>query len=155
MAFIQFLLFLLIVVPLVIFIWSLQRVLNAIEPESRRMHPALVWLLLIPLLNSVWIFIVVSVVSTSIKKECARLNIPIQSSYPTLALGLSMVILTMFGTVLVQLRSFPIIGPVVLLTGFVCWIIYWIKVTNYKKLIIKNENNFLLDIEKEIPSNSL
>jgi hypothetical protein len=41
------------------------------------------------------------------------------------------------------------IGGLCSLAALVCWIVYWVKVNNYRKLIIDNGDNFLLDIEKE------
>ncbi|MFT3946289.1 MAG: hypothetical protein QM763_04875 [Agriterribacter sp.] len=134
-------------IPAIFFLLTLQKTLNAISPESRCMQPAHVWLLLIPVFNIVWIFITVTRIADSIKNECAGLNIPTAESRPTYGIGLVMSILWLCGII-------PVIGMIASLAGLICWIIYWVKVNDYKNIIISNRDNFLLDIEREAVQSS-
>lgn len=104
------------------------------------MPPANVWLLFIPFFNIVWQFIVVDKIAQSIAAECARLNIAVTESKPTYGIGLAWNICNCISII-------PIIGG---LAALVTFIIYWVKVAGYKKLIEANQNNFTLDAERNI-----
>ena len=128
-------------IPFILYLVTLQNTLKAISPENRRMAPANVWLLFIPIFNYVWQFFTVSYIADSIAAECIRLNIPVSEKRPTFGIGTAKNILSLVGLVI------PVIGP---LATLVCWRIYWVKVNQYKNLIIANKDNFLLDAEKQI-----
>lgn len=146
---IMILLLLAILVPFIFYLVTLQRTLAAIAIESRMMHPGQVWLLLVPLFNIVWQFIVISRMADSIKHECLRLNIPVGEERPTFALGLTMTLLYLGSLVLNQSSILPLLGSAASLAALVCWIIYWVKINRYRNLIIVNHDNFLLDVERE------
>jgi hypothetical protein len=130
-----------LLIPFILYLVTLQNTLKAISPENRRMPPGNVWLLFIPIFNYVWQFFVVSYIADSIAAECVRLNIPVTEKRPTFGIGTAKNILSLVGLII------PIVGP---LATFVCWIIYWAKVNQYKNLIIANKDNFLLDAERQI-----
>lgn len=130
----------LFLIPAIFFLLTLQNTLKAISVENRRMPPGNVWLLFIPLFNIIWQFIVVDKIAQSIAAECARLNIPVTDSKPTYGIGLAWNICNF-------LTIIPIIGG---LASLVTFIIYWVKVSEYKKLIQANQNNFILDAERNI-----
>jgi len=139
-------LFLLVImlIPYVLFLLTLQNTLNAISYENRRMPPANVWLMFIPLFNIVWQFILVTSVADSIKAECERLHIPVTEGRPTAGIGLAW-----------NICSVCFFVPFAPLASLVLWIIYWVKVNEYKNLIIANKDNFLLDAERQIFNTSL
>lgn len=126
--------------PAIFFLLTLQKTLNAISPENRRMPPSNVWLMFIPLFNIVWQFIMVDKIAQSITAECARLNIPIKDPKPTYNIGLAWNICNL-------ITFIPFIGG---LAALVTFILYWVKVSEYKNLIIANKHNFSLDAEKNI-----
>lgn len=97
--------FLLFLIPAIFFLLTLQKTLNAISPENRKMEPSNVWLMLIPLFNIVWQFIVVDKVSQSIGDECMKLHIPVTDAKPTYSIGLAWNICNI-------LSFIPIIGGV-------------------------------------------
>lgn len=144
-----FIVLLLALIPAIFFLLTLQKTLKAIAYESRLMQPGQVWLLLIPLFNLVWIFITVIRISDSIKNECERLNIAVNETRPTYGIGLAMSILYIAGSGLYQSRIIQMAGTLLSLAGVICWIIYWVKVNDYRKLIIANKDNFMFDIERE------
>jgi hypothetical protein len=76
-------LFALFLIPAIFYLITLQKTLETIVPENRKMPPGQVWLLLIPLFNYIWQFFTVSNIADSIKAECERLNIPINEDRPT------------------------------------------------------------------------
>ncbi len=139
----QFLLLALFIVSAVFFIITLQNTLKAISPENRKMPYANVWLLCIPVFNFYWQFIVVNKIAQSIATECKRLGIPVKETKPTYRLGLSW-------SICYLLFLIPVIKVWAGIVLTITWVIYWIKVNQYRKLIIKNQNTFLPDAERNI-----
>lgn len=104
----------------VFYLLTLQNALKTIAPQNRQMPPENVWLLLIPLFNLVWSFIVVNRIADSIKAELAMRGTPTDER-PTYGIGLAMCILSLCGWI-----------PGVSIAGIICWIIYWVKVNEFK-----------------------
>ena len=140
-------------IPAIFYLITLQNTLKVIAPENRMMPPGNVWLLLIPLFNVVYHFIVTARLADSIKNECIRLNIPLQEQRPTYNLGITMMIIYIGSTILNYI--FSIVGSIGSIACMVCWILYWVKVNSYRKLIIANRDNFMLDAEREMIQHSL
>src|SRR4051812_38494386 len=88
-ALIQITLLLAYVIPLALFLRTLQNTLKIISPENRKMSPGNVWFIIIPFLGIIWQFVVVQKIAKSIKAECKKLNIYIKGKMPTYAFGLS------------------------------------------------------------------
>lgn len=130
----------LFLIPAIFFLLTLQNTLKAISQENRRMSPGNVWLMFIPLFNIVWQFIVVDKIAQSIGAECTRLNIPVKENKPTYNIGLAWNICNC-------LTIIPVIGG---LASLITFILYWVKVSEYKNLINANQNNFMLDAERNI-----
>ncbi|HEY5371392.1 MAG TPA: hypothetical protein VIJ75_20610 [Hanamia sp.] len=133
----------LFILPAVFFVITLQNTLKAISPENRKMPFANVWLLFIPLFNFYWQFVVVNKIAESIAMECEKLQIPVKETKPTYNLGLSW-------NICYILFLIPITRLWMSIILMITWILYWIKVNQYKKLIIENQNSFLLDAEQNI-----
>ncbi len=127
-------------VPFIFFLITLQKTMNVISVENRKMPPSNVWLMLIPLFNIVWQFIMVSKISESVTEECIKLNIQTKESKPTYNSGLTWNICNLIAFI-------PIIGG---LAALVTFILYWVKVNEYKNLMIANKDNYMLDAEKNI-----
>jgi len=101
-------------VPFIFYLLTLQKALNRCSPECRAMSPGLVWLMFIPLFNIVWHFLIVLNVAKSLGAEFQKRGIA-EDPNPGQTLGLVMCIANL------------ICGPV----GFVCWILYWVKIAGY------------------------
>ena len=142
-ALITLLLVVLFLIPTIFYFISLQKALEAVSEENRQMPPGQVWLSLIPLFNFIWMFFVVNKIAESFALECYRLNIPVTELKPSQGIGMTKNIL--------RLCSFiPLLGVLANLGFVVCWILHWIKVNEYRKLIIANRDNFTPDAEKGI-----
>ena len=87
------------------------------------MSPSLVWLMLIPIFGVVWHFFIVVNIAKSVRGEFRRRGIVAEPS-PGQALGLAMCGLLVVGFV-------PFIGALAGFAGFVCWIIYWVKISRF------------------------
>lgn len=84
-----------------------------------------VWLILIPLFGLVWQFIVVNAIADSLKEEFAKRNITCDEVRPGYGIGLTYSILFCCSII-------PFIGILAALAGLICWIIYWVKIADYK-----------------------
>jgi len=103
-------------VPTIFYLLTLQKALNRCSPESRAMNSGMVWLMLIPLFNIVWHFIIVLNMAKSLDAEFRKRGMP-EEPNPGQTLGLVMcVTLLLCG-----------------LIGLVCWIIYWVKIADYSR----------------------
>jgi hypothetical protein len=119
----------LLLIPAIFYLITLQRALERCAPESRAMPPGQVWLLLIPLFNVVWQFIVVNSIAVSLRNEFARRRIPLAEGEPGKPIGFVLCIATVIGIVpLVNILA----GPV----SLVCWILYWVKISGYSRMLL-------------------
>lgn len=114
-----------ILLPLILYLLTLQKTLNLVRPENRHMEPGLVWLALIPIFSIIWNFFIVSKVAESLRLEFKQRNIQIQEEKPGYAIGLAYCIL--FCCTII-----PVLGLLTSIAGLVCWIIYWVKISGYK-----------------------
>jgi hypothetical protein len=133
----------LMLIPTIFYFISLQKALEAVSPEHRMMPPGQVWLSLIPLFNFVWMFFVVNKIAESFQLECYKLNITTTELKPTQGIGSAKNILRLCGFI-------PFIGAIAMLGFVVCWIIHWVKVNEYRNLIISNRADTILDAERGI-----
>ena len=119
------------VIPMIFFIITLQNALLAVSPHNRKMLPGKVWLILIPIFNLVWFFIVVGNIADSFKAEFMERNLPRSEARPSYGNGLATAILQV---------CCPFASPLF----FVCWIIYWVKVARLKNelLYTKGGNSY-------------
>jgi hypothetical protein len=115
-------------VPKIFYLLTLQRALDRCALESRTLSPGLVWLMLIPLFSLVWDFIVVNAISKSLHNEFVRRNMPHVELEPGRGIGLAMCIL--YATSII-----PFIGILTGIAGVICWIVYWVKISEYARLL--------------------
>lgn len=130
-------------IPTIFYLLTLQKALQAVSVENRRMPPGQVWLSLIPLFNLIWMFIVVNKIAESFAAECYLLNIPTDETNPTQGIGNTKNILALCTMI-------PIIGVLAGIGYIVCWIMHWVKVNEYKNLILANKDNIILEAERGI-----
>ena len=114
-----------ILLPLILYLLTLQKTLNLVRPENRHMEPGLVWLALIPIFSIIWNFFIVTKVAESLRLEFKQRNIPTGAEKPGYSIGLAYCIL-------VCCTIIPVLGLLTSIAGLVCWIIYWVKINGYK-----------------------
>ncbi len=153
-ASLQFLFLFLFIVPAILFLITQQNVLKSIHPENRFMSPGQVWLQLIPFFNLYWQFIVVGRIADSIKMELATTtfsfeneSIPITDNQsleprPTYSIGIAY-------CVSFCLSIIPTVGFIGSLAGMICWVIYWVRLAQYKKEI--GQKNYALVSPPSLP----
>ena len=142
-AAITLLMLLLLLLPTIFYLITLQKALEAISVENRQMPPGQIWLSLIPLFNFVWMFFVVNKIAESFQLECYRLNITTTELKPTYGIGTAKNILRLCAFI-------PVLGIIAGIGFIICWILHWIKVNEYKNLILANRDNIILDAEEGI-----
>lgn len=119
-----------VLLPAIFFTLTLQNTLKAISRENRTMPPANVWLIFIPLFGVVWQFVIVNNVAESIQREFIAKDMVLPENKPTHSIGLAMCILNCCAII-------PLLGSLAAIAGIICWIIYWVKVTDYKNQILQ------------------
>ncbi|HEX5221104.1 MAG TPA: hypothetical protein VFZ59_16185 [Verrucomicrobiae bacterium] len=112
-----------LLIPAIFYLLTLQKTLNRCSPENRAMQPGMVWLMFIPLFNLVWHFFVVLNIAKSLEAEFRKRGIASEPN-PGKTLGLVMCILACCGII-------PLIGVLFSLGSLVCWILYWIKIAGF------------------------
>lgn len=116
-----------LLVPAIFYLITLQNTLKAISPENRKMEPGMVWLLLIPLFNIIWNFIVVNRMADSIQAELHKKGINV-TERPAYNVGIAMCIISCVTWI-------PLLGSLASIGGLICWIIYWVKISEFKRKI--------------------
>ncbi len=111
----------------ILYLLSLQKAFERCAPENRAMPAGQVWLLLIPLFNLVWNFIVVTNLAKTLGAEFRRRGISAEAE-PGKSTGLAM-------SILAGCSLFPVLNLLAGPAGFVVWIIYWVKIAGYSKLL--------------------
>jgi hypothetical protein len=106
----------------------LQRALSKCATASRAIEPELVWLQLVPIFNLVWQFFVVKGIAKSLRNEFARRAIPTTEELPAQPIGLAMCVSACCCIV-------PLLGLLASVAFLILWIKYWVKVTEYSKLL--------------------
>lgn len=119
------------IAPWVFYILTLTRTMNAISVENRQMAPANFWLMLVPLVGNVLHFIVVSKLAASLGLEFQKRGITTHDAKPGYKLGLAASI-SFIGCFLPGNLSL-VFGA----SSLICWLIYWVKIAEYKNELIK------------------
>ncbi|TND10392.1 MAG: hypothetical protein FD123_34 [Bacteroidetes bacterium] len=123
-----------VVLPIAIFyLLNLQRTLEAVSPECRKHSPGSVWLLLIPIFNYIWIFILVAGIAESLENEYRKRGMHVEPR-PTYSIGITYASLNIASAVfnIIPNPATKILAALIGLTGFVFWIIYWVKTAEHK-----------------------
>ena len=109
----------------IFYLLTLNNTLKLVKAGNRQMEPGQVWLILIPFFGLVWQFIVVQKIADSLKAEFADRNISVGDERPGYNIGLAYCILFCCSIV-------PVLGGLASIGGLVCWIIYWVKINEFK-----------------------
>ena len=116
----------LFLLPGIFYLLTLQRALERCSLRARTVSPGQVWLMLIPLFNLVWQFLLVNHIARSLRNEFVARGMPGSDPEPGKGIGLAMCILALTGII-------PVIGIFTSLAGLVCWIMYWVKIADYSR----------------------
>ena len=115
-----------VIVVYVLYLNTLRKTILIVSPENRKLRPGEVWLLLIPLFSLVWQFVLVAKIADSLRAEYQSRGMTPSEERPGYQIGLAM-------SVCFVASFLPLLGSLIALAGFVCWIIYWNKMHGYRK----------------------
>ncbi len=110
----------------IFYLLTLQRTLEAVSPENQKMPPGQVWMVFIPLFGIVWQFIMVNRIADSLKAEFQKRNVQVNEDRPGAGIGIAYCVLNCCCVV-------PILNILAIIGYLVCWIIYWVKISGYKR----------------------
>jgi len=119
---------LLFLIPAIFYLLTLQNALARCAPTSRTMEPGMVWLLIIPLVHLIFGFFVVIALAKSLGNEFRLRGIPFPDPLPGQTIGMAMCICACCSII-------PIIGFLAAPAAFVLWIIYWIKIAGFSRML--------------------
>lgn len=125
---ILFVAFGIMLIPHIFYLLTLNKLLESISTENRRMPADKVWLLLIPIFGTIWHFTVVNNLSSSIKAETDSRGLNIFELKPGYNIGLAMCILNCS-------LFIPGLNGLTFIPGLICWVLFWNKMSAYKKII--------------------
>jgi len=125
--------FILAILAVALYFYSRQqKILDLIQIENRTLPPGQVWLYLIPCFGTIWIFIVIDRIGESLRNELRFRRIQTDESKPTVSYGMWYAGLAVAGAI-------PYIGLVFSLASLVLFILYWVELEKYIK-ILSTEN---------------
>ncbi len=116
------------IVPAIFYILTLHSALIKCSEASRTIDPGMLWLLLVPFVNLVWHFFVVSGMANSLGNEFRSRGVPIMEPRPGQQIGLAMCICAACSMI-------PLLGLIASLASLVLWIVYWAKIGEYSRLL--------------------
>lgn len=112
----------------IFYIKSLRNTLDQCAPESRLLTPWTLWLLLIPIINVLFHFEVVSGMSKTLKNEYTKRHLMKSMMTFSRSLGISMCICSICSFI-------PFFGLIFIIPQTILWIIYWIKIVDYSRVL--------------------
>jgi len=123
------------IVGFIFYLLFLQNLLRQISPQNQKIQPGHVWMQMIPGYGLYYQFVIINKVAESLKAELEDKGIRCNEARPGFQLGLVMCIL-FCASMLPQIGSFIAIGAIVV------WIIYWVKLNNFKKQLISGKSTY-------------
>jgi hypothetical protein len=121
-------LFLFVLLIGIFYLVTLSNTLAKCSATNRTMQPGMVWLLLIPLFNIVWHFIVVSALTKSIAAEVRARSIPVFEPNPGQSVGIAMCVCGACSVI-------PFVNFITIIPHLVLWIVYWQKIAGYARTL--------------------
>jgi len=125
-----FLIFLVFLGIGIAYILTLQRAISRCAPQNRATSPESPWLLLIPLFNVIWPFILYPRISETLEREFRARNLPIEPQ-PAKSLGLAVAVLHLCWFI-------PVVHIFTGIAGLICLIFYWSKISDYSTRLLNH-----------------
>jgi hypothetical protein len=116
-----------LIIPWFFFLLNLNGLLEQVDPRRRAMSPGHVWLNFIPVFNLGWFLYTVVRVRDSVRAEYAA-----RGWTPDGDFGYSVGLIAGVLGILSVFGIIPFLGWAVSLGALVCWIVYWLKTSEFK-----------------------
>jgi hypothetical protein len=137
----EILLLLFIFILPVLYLNSLRKTLLLVDIKNRSINPNYVWFMFIIFFNLYYHFKLVSSIATSLSNEFSDRNIAIDEKRPGETIGfINSIFLVLWFINAFTKFDMGAINFILFLGAFITWIIYWVKIRRYKKLLIINNN---------------
>jgi hypothetical protein len=112
----------------ILFYFTLHRCLARVKLSNRDMTPGLVWLNLLPCFQIVWIFITVSRIGSSLRKEYK------DRDWPTEGEGFGMTVGIAYAMLFLGCHI-PFVNLLFAIPWLICWFAYWWQIASYSDRI--------------------
>lgn len=116
---------------LIIWLTIMNRALDQVSHDLRRMEPGAVWLCLIPLFGLVWQFLVLNAVAEGIARELQVRNLFPKEPKPGYGIGLT-------GCILISCSIIPYAGVGLSIIGLIIMIVHMAKISEYNKVLAQS-----------------
>ena len=129
------------IVITILFCRSLIKTLSFIRSENKTIQPAIIWLLIVPVINYIVNFIVVFGMSKSIAEELKSRDFE-EEERPAFSSGLAFAILSLASLAVVLFpipSSLTVLVAVVGFSQIFFFVQYWMKIIWYKNILEKDE----------------
>lgn len=113
-------------VTVIIWLIVMNKAIDQVSHDIRKMEPGAVWLCMIPLFGMIWQFMVIGAVADGIAKELLVRNMFPREEKPGYAMGLT-------GCILICFCIIPYGGPAMGLIGLIFMIIHAVKISEYNR----------------------
>ena len=122
----------LIAIPQIFFIQTLNRTLTLTQKHHTASSKS-AWMLLIPIWSFFWIFYIVGKVAQGIKGRFKELKVEHGYAGSTTGYGYGYA-----GLMLAACIPVEVVGGLAALGCLTCWILYWVNIRRYNKVLIGN-----------------
>ena len=131
-------------VPYIFFLLTLQKALKVISPGNRTTEPGTVWLMLIPIVGAIILFIIANAIGSGFKREFDRYSV-FKQGKPTYSLGVTLGVLVCVSFVNNIISTGFIITGLLGWAILIIWIAYWVQVNKTKNELEKLKTTFNLE----------
>jgi hypothetical protein len=128
---------------------TLRKTLQLIDIKNRTIDPNYVWFMYIIFFNLFYHFHIVNSIATSLSNEFSSREINVNEKRPGETIGyVNSILVALWFLFSIIGFDFFIFYPLIFISSFVSWIVYWLKINEYKKILIadnskKNNRNEL------------
>jgi hypothetical protein len=121
---------------------SLRKTLLLINLKNRTIDPNYVWFMFIIFFNLYYNFKLVSSIATSLSNEFSDRNIAVDEKRPGETIGyINSIFLVLWFINVFTKFDLEAVNFILTLGSLITWIIYWVKIRKYKKLLMLNSNS--------------
>ena len=138
----EIILILLVFVLPALYLNSLRKTLLLINLKNRTINPNYVWFMFIIFFNLYYNFKLVSSIATSLSNEFSDRNIAVDEKRPGETIGyINSIFLVLWFINVFTKFDLEAVNFILTLGSLITWIIYWVKIRKYKKLLMLNSNS--------------
>jgi uncharacterized membrane protein YecN with MAPEG domain len=111
-------------IPWILFLVTLQGTMNAIDPATRPVPGALVWLSLLPLVGVIWLMVYNILLASAVDKEMEKRGNPDRS------IGMAIAYVALMAVMVI-----PLLNLLAMIPLLIIWIMHWIKMSSMRRAL--------------------